>query len=312
MTTSSRRSWDPRTLGRLRRLGLRAAGRVEGLVGGLHASHLRGSSVDFLAHREYAPGDDVRDLDWKVRARTDRWVVKEYEQETNLDLSLVIDASESMGFGSVETDGDETLTKFDYAAWIAATLAALALRQRDQASVHLLAGGQAHGPHLPPGGGMGQLAAVLRVLGESDPDGTVSLPQALRLVAERTPRRGIVAVLSDLFDDEDGVLAGLALLRERGHDVVVFQLLDPQEADFPFERMTRFQGMEDAGRLDVDTRAIRSAYVAEVEDFLARMRRGCAAREASFVPVRTDAPLDRTLVRWLAARSARLRRRGGR
>ncbi|HET6201795.1 MAG TPA: DUF58 domain-containing protein [Planctomycetota bacterium] len=297
-----RRLLDPQILNKIGRLELRARLLVEGFLAGLHRSPYKGVSVDFREHREYVPGDDPRFLDWKVFAKSDRFVVKEYEEETNLACHLFLDTSESMAFAS------ERLPKFEYARTVAASLAYLCLRQRDAVGLSLYDEGISR--TLQAATGDGQLRELLRALEAAAPKRKTATGRVLRETGERLRRRGIVVVVSDLLDDPDEVLAGLRGLRQRGHEVLVFQILDPSEVRFPYERMTLFEGMEEGPRLLVDPRALREAYLAEVRAFLDRIRAGCLSHRIDWVLATTDTPLDVVLVAYLGkrARAARGRR----
>lgn len=293
---------DPRVLDKVTRLELRARLVVEGFVAGMHRSPYRGTSVEFAEHREYAPGDDLRYLDWKVFGRTDRFFIKEFEEETNLRAVLFLDQSESMSYAS-----EGRVSKFDYGATLAASLAYLLQRQADAVGLELFA--QRLVASLPAQNSRAHLGKVFLSLEEARPAGKTHLAAALGAVAEKLHRKGVFIIISDLFDDVGRVLAGLELLRHRKQDVMIFHVMDPDEARFPFERMTLFEGLEELPRLLVDPRALREAYLAEVRAFEERVRRGCLGLGIDYVRVLTDQPLDVALSAWLAARADRLRRR---
>ncbi|MCI0587334.1 MAG: DUF58 domain-containing protein [Planctomycetes bacterium] len=292
---------DPKVLDKVGRLELRARLLVEGFLAGLHRSPYKGVSVEFREHREYVPGDDPRFLDWKVFGKSDRFVIKEYEEETNLNCHLFLDTSESMGFASAGQ------TKFEYARTIAAALAYLCLRQRDGVGLSLYDEGI--GKTLQATTGEGQVREVLRALEAASPSRKTATGRVLRETGERLRRRGIVVVISDLFDDPEEVLAGLRGLRQRGHEVLVFHTLDPAEVNFPYERMTLFEGLEMGPRLLVDPRALREAYLAEVKSYLDRIRAGCLSHRIDWVLASTDVPLDVALVTYLGKRARATRGR---
>lgn len=292
----SRKYFDPRVLNKIAPLELRARWIVEGFLGGLHRSPYRGVSVEFAEHREYVPGDDIRFLDWKVLGRSDRFYVKEFEVETNLTCHFFVDTSESMGFSSGE------VSKFDYAASVAAALSYLALRQGDAASLVFFA--DELGKLLPPGSGGGHLGTMLRVLGEASPSKGTTAGPALHALAERLPRRGVVLILSDLLDDPDQILAGLEHLKHDGHEVIVFHTLDRAETEFPYDRLTLFEGMEGQPNLLIDPKDIRESYLAEMNLFREKLRKGCLRHRIDYELLTTDTPLDKALVSYLGRRSA--------
>jgi len=294
---------DPELLARLERLELRARTAVEGLTGGRHESPLRGASTTFAQHREYVPGDDVRRLDWRVMARTDRDIVREYEEETDLTAYLVLDASASMAFRSLDW------SKFDYATWLAAALARLLVLQHDANALALTSGSEV-GAWLPPRRGERAWRELLETLEQAAPEGRGDPAEGLLAAAARLERRGIVVWISDCLGDPDAAARAVARLRHAGHDVVVLRVLDPAEIEFPYGRSTRFLPLEDGEALTLDPRAIRRAYLEEFEAHGRRLRRSLRGLNADFRRMPTDEPLKAGLVEFLARRSARLRRAG--
>jgi uncharacterized protein (DUF58 family) len=298
----SQKYFDPRTLARLQGLRLRARHIVEGFVAGLHRSPFRGYSIEFSEHRDYVPGDDLRYLDWKVLGRSDRVVVKQFEDETNLVCYLLLDVSESMEYQGP----DSAMSKLEYAQCAAATLAYLVLLGQDAASV--LTFDDQIRAYAPAASHAEQLRLVLDVLDGARPrPRSASIGPALHDAALRLRRRGVAVLLSDLLDDPQQVLAGLRQLRMRRHDLIVMHLVDPAEMDFPFRRPTLFKGLEAAGDLSVDAAALRRAYLREVEDHLRTLRQGCLAEGADYCLLRTDQPLDVTLSTYLSHRAHRVR-----
>ena len=227
---------DPAVLDKLSGLELVARRAVEGFMAGVHASPQRGSSVEFAQHRAYAPGDEVRKVDWKVFARSERLVVKEYVEETNLSLNLLVDASESMGFGSTGW------TKLDYARWGAAALAHLVLGKRDTAGLVIF--DDSIRAKVPPGNGAPQEAAILRSLEEASPGGPTAVGEVLHSLVPRIRRRGITAVFSDFFDDIDSILEGIKRLVHEGHEPILFQVVDPLETSFDLDALVKLEGLE--------------------------------------------------------------------
>ena len=293
------RSLDPRVLDQLAGLELKAKHIVEGYVSGLHRSPFHGFSVEFAEHREYVPGDDLRFLDWKVYGRTDRLYVKRYEEETNLEAHLVVDASESMSYRSAEGTGP---SKLDYARWAAAALAWLVVGQQDAAGLVLY--DERIRATVPAHANQAHLRSLLRVLEEAEPARSTETGRALSEVAEALRRRGIVLLFSDLLDDMREVVKGLRRLRQRGHEVILFHVLAHDEVTFPFERMTRFEGLEGLPRVTADPLALRTAYLAEVERFRRTLRRVCLQNRIDLVEIDTADSLGVVLAAYLAKRAA--------
>lgn len=287
---------DPRIISKVARIDLRARVAVEGYVSGVHRSPYKGFSVEFAEHREYVPGDDLRYLDWKVFGKTDRYYVKQYEEETNLVCHLLLDVSESMEFGTVE------YTKWQYASTIAACIAYLIQRQHDSSGLVLFDDDVRD--VLPPGSHQGHLRQIFSLLEREPSRGKTDIANVLRRGAERLKKRGLVVLISDLMGEIEEVVAGLRQLRSRGHDVIVFHILDPAELDFPFERMTMFEGLEEFPDLLADPKSLRAAYVAHVEDFRRRLKAVGLAERIDVVEMNTRTPLDVALSSYLARRAA--------
>jgi uncharacterized protein (DUF58 family) len=290
---------DPRTLAKLHGLELRARRIVEGYVAGMHRSPYHGFSVEFAEHREYVAGDDLRYVDWKVFGKTDKVYLKQYEEETNLVCYLLLDTSESMRY---KTDS-AALSKLEYAQCIAAALAHLVLRQQD--SVGLVTFDQELRTILRPSGNPSNLKQLLHVMEQSRPERKTATGPIFHDLAERLKKRGVVVILSDLFDDVPAMMAGLKHFRHRRHEVIVFQVLDPAEIDFPFEEPTLFRGLEQLPNVLSDPRALRKAYLAEFAAFLRQVQQGCRAQRADYVQMRTDQTLDVPLSAYLSSRLTR-------
>lgn len=297
--TTTRRALDPAVLDKLSGLSLVARTVVEGFMAGHHRSPHRGSSVEFAQHREYVPGDEVRRIDWKVFARNDRLVVKEFVEETNLACHLLVDASESMDYGSLDW------TKLDYARWSAAALAHLTLDQRDTAG--LVVFDATDRTKVPPGNGAAQLKAMLDELERAEPGGPTRIGDVLTWLTSRLSRRGIVAIFSDFFDDIDAIAGGLRRLVHAGHEPILFQILDPQEVEFRFDQTLRFDGLESSGSKKLDPKAIRTAYLEEIRAHNAELARHARSLDLDRVEIVTDRPLDGVLSTYLAHRTARAR-----
>lgn len=275
-------------------MDVRARYIVEGFLSGVHRSPYFGQSVDFVQHREYVPGDDLRRVDWKVWAKQDRFYVKQYEEDTNLRCTLLVDVSASMRYGS------GPLTKYEYGATAAVSLAWLLLRQQD--AVGCMAFDAATRAAVPPRSQHNHLNSIIQCLDASEPQEKTDLFRILKNVAEHNPRRGLVAIVSDLLVDREGLFKGLALLRQRGHDVMVFHVLDDDELDFPFSGPTRFDGLEIPERLTCNPRALRQGYLEALHAYLDELRRGCARHVVDYALLRTSHPLDAALAAFLSNR----------
>jgi uncharacterized protein (DUF58 family) len=295
---------DPQALARIHRLDLRTRLVVEGFMAGLHRSPYRGLSVEFAQHREYAPGDDTRHIDWKVYSRTDRFFLKQYEAETNLPCTFLVDASESMAYRGAARAG-RGLTKFDYAASVAASLALLLLNQQD--AVGLLTFDEDILATLRPSANPDQIKSFCRLLDQSSRSlkAKTSIETVCRKTAELLRHRGIVCVISDLFvDDEAALMRGLVRLLHRGHDVLVMHILDEEELTFPFDGNTRFEGLERGGRLTGEARVLRDGYLEALTRFLQRVKRACARDRIDYAAISTGDHLGAALARFLARRRA--------
>jgi uncharacterized protein (DUF58 family) len=289
----SKKYLRPEVTQRIRRLELTARRVVEGFLSGMHRSPYFGQSIEFLQHRQYTPGDEIRHIDWKVYGRQDRLHIKQYEEETNLRLTLVVDRSASMAYGDGETN------KFDYSAAISASLAYLALRQKDACG--LITFDTKIGETLPAKSNQQQLTRILSQLDQVGADGRTDLVRVAKEVGQLIPRRGLVVIVSDLLG-VDKLVEGLRVLRARGHDVVLFHVLHDDEVDFPFSGATRFEGLESDDILNCNPRALREGYLAALEEFLTKTRRACGRLSIDYMQVRTSDPLDAVLAKFLSHR----------
>ena len=299
MTRDSKQFLHPSAIRRIGRLELRARHIVEGLLSGMHRSPFFGQSVEFLQHRQYAPGDDLRHVDWKVWAKQDRLYVKQFEEETNLRCQLIVDVSKSMHYGS------GPLNKFEYAATVACSFAYLLLKQQD--SVACTAFDETVRARTPMRSTQAHLSTIVRALEASEPAGKTDAGAILREIAETQPRRGMIVLISDLFGDVDSLLRGLRLSRQRGHDVLVLHVLDDDELDFPFENPTQFRGLELASSVSCNPRALRDGYLQSLQAFLQKVKRGCARDAVEYTLLRTSDPLDAALAALLSKRVATAR-----
>jgi uncharacterized protein (DUF58 family) len=299
MASSASSALDPAVLDRLSNLSLVARNVGEGFLAGQHRSPHRGSSGEFVQHREYAPGAELKRVDWKVFARSDRLVVKEYVEETNLTCHMLLDASESMAYGSLDW------STFDYARWCAAALTHLVLSARDTAG--LVVFDEKDRLKVPPASGAVQLKTMLETLERAEPGGPTRIGDVLEWFQPKLRRRGIAAIFSDFFDEPERIVSGLRRLVHSGHEPILFQVLDPQETRFEFESMVRFVGLEGTGMHKVDPKTIRTAYLAEIEKHNARLAHEARAMSVDYVRLSTDEPLDAALSTYLARRTARAR-----
>jgi len=292
-----RQPLTPETQARLQGLLLEAREAVEGVLSGLHRSRHRGASIEFQEHKEYSPGDELRHIDWKANARNDRLWVKQFEQETNLRALLLLDASASMGYGS------HRATKLDRACEIAASLAHLLLRQQD--AVGLVAFQQQVTDYIPPRSSSGHLTVLLEKLAGLQAAGQTDLVQLLGRVAELADRRGMVILLSDLFDLRPEVVQRLRQLRGRKHEVIVLQLLDPWELTFPFSELTRFVDLEEPRTVQADPRGMRRADLVEQRSYLEGIRRACLEADIDYLLADTARSPGEVLTELLARRQGR-------
>lgn len=286
---------DLATIDRLRYLEVRARDIVEGYMAGMHKSPYKGFSVEFAEHREYVPGDDLRHVDWKVFSRSDRYYVKQYEEETNLVAHVVLDTSKSMTF---QSDGP---SKLEYAGLAAASLIYLVLHQRDAAGLAMF--GDTVYETLQPKTHPAHFRNCVERIAQPTVRERTDIGATLHHLAERLKRRGLVIVISDLLDDPTRVLHGLNHLRHKSHDVIVLHVLDRAELEFPYDRMTRFEGLETPEHLVADPRSLRAAYLEELQAYLGTLKRGCLASGVDYRLLDTGEPLAVALSSYLAART---------
>jgi uncharacterized protein (DUF58 family) len=306
----SRRFLHPEAIKRIVRLELRARHIVEGFLSGMHRSPYFGQSVEFRQHRQYTYGDDLRYVDWKVWAKQDRYYVKQFEEDTNLRCTLLCDISGSMRYGR------GAMNKYEYGCTVAVSLAYLLLRQQD--AVGCVAFDDTARATVPIRTRRNHLDSIVQALEFAEPRavgqvGNLSnektdLYAVLRHVAESYPRRGLMVLVSDLLVDRPGLFRGLRLLRSRGHDVMVFHVLDDDELDFPFNGPTRFDGLELPEQLRCNPRALREGYLAAFGAYLEEVRRGCSRHNVDYAMLRTSQPLDAALAAYLSNRLGMHRR----
>jgi len=285
---------DPVAISKAEALGLNARYIVEGYMAGEHKSPYRGFAVEFAQHREYSQGDDVRHLDWKVLGRTDRYYIKQYEQETNYVANILLDGSESMKYGSGK------LTKLQYGKMMAACLAYLILYQRDAVALGLF--DTTMRDYTPRSDNKATIHSLMSKLAAFEPTNQTNIATVLHDMARQIRRKGIVIIISDFFDDEANILDGLQHLRFGGNEVIVFHTMDPYELEFPFTGLVEFDGLEQIPKILTRPSEIRKTYLREVEAFRLRLRAGCDRNQCHYVLVNTAQPLHEVLSGYLAFR----------
>jgi uncharacterized protein (DUF58 family) len=284
----------PSVLSRAEALGIKARSIVEGLRVGDHKSPFRGFSVEFVQHREYTPGDDIRHIDWKSYGRSERYTIKQYEQETNFTAHLLLDGSKSMEYG------DGATNKLEYAKLLTATLAYVIVKQRDSVALDVF--DREWRVELPASSSMANVNTILHALEDLHPEEKTSMGPLLEQLADRVRRRGLVFIISDVFDEVDNVLKGLKHLRFQGHDVTVFHVLHPDEVDFPFTGNVKFDGLELPEEIKTRPHLIRPAYQRIVRDYLEELRAGCDAYRVDYMRLDTSKPLEVALSKYLVTR----------
>ncbi len=289
-----RKYLDPAVISRLKGLDIKARLVVEGFVSGLHRGPYKGFSVEFAEHRQYMPGDPIRYIDWKVYGKTDRFYIKEYEEETNLRAYLILDGSGSMGYKS------NGITKLEYGCYLTASLAYLMLKQQD--SVGLLVFDTKLRKYIPPRSVKRHLHVILRELSDIEARDETNLGRTLEELAGRVTRRGLIILISDLLDDEQSVIRALKLFRHRKHEVIVFHVLDPYEVSFPFEHEVILQDMETHEEVPAVPWEIRREYVRRVASWIDRYRTVLRQSGIDYVPIRTSTTFDVALFSYLEKR----------
>jgi uncharacterized protein (DUF58 family) len=289
---------NPSIIARLGTMELKARTVVEGFLAGLHRSPYKGFSVEFAEYRQYLPGDDLSTLDWKVYARSDRHYVKKYEEETNLECHLLLDISASMGYR-----GAAPMTKLEYGSVLAGSLAFLMHRQRD--ATGLIAFDEKITFRVPASARRGHLHSLLIGLERLEPARQANVGRPLHQLAEALTRRSLIVLISDLLDEPDPIVKGLKYLRFRGNDVIVFQVLDPNELTFPFLGSSRFKDLESAEEVTAEPTTVRAAYLNELAGLRSQYDRELRGAGIDYVHLDTSQPLDFALLAYLAARSRR-------
>lgn len=286
---------NPDVVARLGSMELRARLVVEGFITGLHKSPFHGFSAEFAEHRQYRPGDELKHIDWKIYGRSDRYYVKQYEDETNLRCTVALDMSASMAYAS-----EGHISKFTYGSYLAAALSYLILQQRDAAGLALYNTEVVR--YLPPRSKKTYAQELIKALETAQPQSTTGTAQALHSLAERLTRRGLVVIISDLFDDVASIMQALRHFRHHRHDVLVMQVLDPREVDFAFRNSAVFKDMETGTELPTHPLQLQRSYSNAVEEFCTEIKRGCRAQNVDYVRITTDKPFDVALTEYIVKR----------
>jgi len=310
----------PQELARVGNLQLLARSVVEGYISGMHHSPFKGFSTEFAEYRQYLPGDDLKHFDWKVYARSDKQYVRLYEDETNMTVTLLLDSSGSMAYDGEGAEGgpgmgerirdalvrdkdDETLgglSKFDYACFLAAALTYLLVKQRDQVGMVIFS--ETVRERIPPRSSPAHMKFILDRMEETEPSGQTAVAATLNAIATSMKRRGLVVVISDLIDDQDAVVNALCHFRHDRHEVIVLNVFDQAEIDFPFRGLVEFKDLETAQRMQVRPEVIRDEYQSKFKDFVDKYRRDCRGAGIDYQFVTTQTPFDAVLTAYLAQR----------
>ncbi len=295
--------WLPAdTTAKLSRLELVARGLMEGFVAGRHQSPHKGFSVEFAEHRQYTPGDDLKNMDWRVYGRKDRYYIKQYVEETNLRATILLDASGSMAYRGTRaaSRNGQCLSKFEYAQHIAAALAYMLVSQQD--AVGLVTFDSKIRTYVPARSRASQVRTLLECIDQTEAGNDTAISPIFHDIAERIPRRGLVIVLSDLFDQPEELLKALHHFRYRRHEVIVLHIMAEEELHFPFEKFTEFHDLESTEELEVDPRTLRASYLDQLRAFLAAIKSGCGEISADYRAMSTSQPFDVALSDYLSRR----------
>ncbi len=295
MDTDYKKYLNPEIVSKLKGMELRARMVVEGFIAGMHKSPYHGFSVEFAEHRQYMPGDNIRDIDWKVYGKSDRFYIKQYEEETNLKGYLLLDCSKSMAFSS-----GSDIPKHDYAGLLCGALSYLMLRQRD--AVGLVTFDDKIRRYIPPRSKSGHLHVMLNEIANQGPSERTDIAATLHEMADRIKRRGLVIILSDLLDDAEKIISGLKHFRYNKHEVIIFHILDPRERDFAFPREAVFKDMETGEELTTLPYQIKKDYARAVTSFSGEIAAACRQANIDYHPIDTATPFDKALYAFLSKR----------
>jgi len=297
-----RKLLDPDVLARMSRLELVARQAVEGFLSGKHPSPYHGSSVEYADHRPYTIGDEISKIDWKILARTDKHYVKLFEEQTNARATILLDMSRSMAFsGEAKNKKNPTISKYEYGAFLASAIAYLMLQQND--AVGLVTFDSKVREYVPGRTTASHFRRMIDVMQNATLKDETTIAPILHEMAGRLPGRGLIILISDLIDDVDTIADGLAHFRYERNDVIVFHIVDPDELEFPYQRMTRFRDMEGGGTIIANAQTVRAKYLERMQEFLTQVRGVCHERDVSYELARTDTPYEQLLTAYLHQRS---------
>ena len=285
---------DPSTIHKIENLSLRARLVVEGFIIGMHRSPYHGFSVEFSEHRPYGYGDEIRYIDWKLWGKTDRFYIKQFEEETNLKCHLILDKSSSMGFGSSE------ITKFDYSKSLAAALTYLMIKQQD--AIGLTTFDDKIDISIVPKSKMSHLNLLLKTMHNCKTGGETNISRLLHSLAESIHKRGLIILISDLLDDEKEIIKGLRHFRYKGHEVIIFHIMDPKEKDLDYDENVNFIDIENNTNIITDSRLIRKQYNKAFKDFCDYYKTECLRNKVDYIPISIDESLDKSLMQYLIKR----------
>ena len=291
--------FDPITLSKIANMELRARLVIDGVLSGIHKSPYKGSSIEFLEHKEYSPGNEIKHIDWKVHARTDKYYIKQFEEETNLKCYIFLDTSGSMGYKSTG------ISKFEYATTLTASLAYLLLKQSDMAG--LISFSDKVQQFIPPRSRLTHLHILLNALTKLKTAGKSNISNILKEFIEKIGRRSLIIIISDFFDDTEKIIHQLKCFQFKKNEVILFHILDPYELTFPFETITFFESMEDDRRILAEPKSIKDLYISEINRFIEQFKQVCFENQIDYWLIDSSTPLDQALIKFLTRRESTLR-----
>ena len=295
----SENPFDPITLSKIANMELRARLVIDGVLSGIHKSPYKGSSIEFLEHKEYSPGNEIKHIDWKVHARTDKYYIKQFEEETNLKCYIFLDTSGSMGYKSTG------ISKFEYATTLTASLAYLLLKQSDMAG--LISFSDKVQQFIPPRSRLTHLHILLNALTKLKTAGKSNISNVLKEFIEKIGRRSLIIIISDFFDDTEKIIHQLKCFQFKKNEVILFHILDPYELTFPFETITFFESMEDDRRILAEPKSIKDLYISEINRFIEQFKQVCFENQIDYWLIDSSTPLDQALIKFLTRRESTLR-----
>ncbi|OHB42226.1 MAG: hypothetical protein A3G70_08375 [Planctomycetes bacterium RIFCSPLOWO2_12_FULL_39_13] len=295
----SENPFDPITLSKIANMELRARLVIDGVLSGIHKSPYKGSSIEFLEHKEYSPGNEIKHIDWKVHARTDKYYIKQFEEETNLKCYIFLDTSGSMGYKSTG------ISKFEYATTLTASLAYLLLKQSDMAG--LISFSDKVQQFIPPRSRLTHLHILLNALTKLKTAGKSNISNVLKEFIEKIGRRSLIIIISDFFDDTEKIIHQLKYFQFKKNEVILFHILDPYELTFPFETITFFESMEDDRRILAEPKSIKDLYISEINRFIEQFKQVCFENQIDYWLIDSSTPLDQALIKFLTRRESTLR-----